>query len=198
MTRAIDVAGYLIHKAAAEPEPEYLSPLRLQKLLYYVQGWNLAMHNRPLFCARIEAWRHGPVVREVYSTFADYGSNEIFPIDNIPVPAILSAEDRAMIDSIWEAYKVYSGNKLRLMTHSELPWVSARGESSDDDRSDSEITHESLRAFFTDKYEKTKIAGIELDDLRAARIRFESGNGIPFERVLDEFGMSYAVRTRTG
>ena len=198
MTRAIDVAGYLIHKAAAEPEPEYLTHLRLQKLLYYAQAWCLVTHDRPLFNAKVEAWRHGPVVREVYPSFADFGCNEIFPINHIPVPAILSEEDRLLVDSVWENYKVYSPNKLRTMTHSEGPWLSARGESGEDDKCDSEITCESLKRFFTKRYEETKIPGIELDDLHAARIRFRAGQGVPFERVLDEFGITDALRNRTG
>ncbi len=39
MAEAVDIARYLIKLAAAEPEPEYLSHMRLQKLLYYVQGY---------------------------------------------------------------------------------------------------------------------------------------------------------------
>src|SRR5688572_9971276 len=57
---ALDVARYLIQLAAAEDEPEELSHLRLQKLLYYVQGWSLAQRGEAMFPDRIEAWAHGP------------------------------------------------------------------------------------------------------------------------------------------
>src|SRR5262249_50830431 len=49
VAQAIDVARYLIQLAAAEDEPELLSHLRLQKLLYYVQGWSLAQRRAPMF-----------------------------------------------------------------------------------------------------------------------------------------------------
>ena len=44
------------------------SPMKLQKLLYCVQGWHLARFGEPLFDAPIEAWRDGPVIRSVWES----------------------------------------------------------------------------------------------------------------------------------
>src|SRR5689334_12279943 len=68
---AMDVAKFLIYLSACEDEPDYVSHLRLQKLLYYVQGWSLALRGKPMFVERIEAWAHGPVVKNVYAILAD-------------------------------------------------------------------------------------------------------------------------------
>ena len=40
-----------------------VTPLTLQKLLYYIQGNYAAIYDKPLFDAPCEAWVHGPVYR---------------------------------------------------------------------------------------------------------------------------------------
>ncbi len=40
-----------------------MTHLKLQKLIYYVQGFALVILKTPLFNERMEAWPHGPVVR---------------------------------------------------------------------------------------------------------------------------------------
>ena len=62
MAAAMDVVRYLVELAGPNEEGEPMTHMRLQKLLYYVQGWHMAWYGRPLFAERIEAWQHGPVV----------------------------------------------------------------------------------------------------------------------------------------
>lgn len=127
MAKAYDVATYLIQLANSEDEPDFLSHLRLQKLLYYTQGWSLALRGKPLFNERIEAWAHGPVLPDVFKEFADYRSQAI-PPDSFPYRSgSLSEEERDHIESVWNAYKKYSALSLREMTHREPPWLEVRG-----------------------------------------------------------------------
>jgi uncharacterized phage-associated protein len=149
MASPIDVARYLIHLAAPSDDEDVdcLCHLRLQKLLYYVQGWHLAAYGKPLFAGRIEAWTHGPVVRELYPVFAGHGYQGIPPEEGAEAPS-LSSKDKDFIRSIWEEYKQYSATALRTMTHKEGPWLEARGSRAPDERCDAEITHQSLLAFF--------------------------------------------------
>jgi uncharacterized phage-associated protein len=146
---AIDVARYLVYLAACESEPEFLTHLRLQKLLYYVQGWSLALRGRAMFSERIEAWAHGPVVPSVYPKFAEYGDKPISP-ENMLVSQVLSKDDRELIESVWESYKVYSSSSLRTMTHSEAPWKDARGKAGTADRCTAEITKDAMKRFFVE------------------------------------------------
>ena len=148
MASAIDVARFLIELAKAEDEPEQLSHLRLQKLLYYVQGWSLALRDQPMFDDKIEAWVHGPVVPSVYPEFADFGFQTI-PPDEVPSPDALAPEEKQFIESVWEAYREHSANSLRRMTHQEPPWLEARGGCGPADRCGNEITHASMKAFFS-------------------------------------------------
>lgn len=43
-------------------------------MLYHAQGHFLATHKKPLFTDKIEAWRSGPVVKNVYDRFEKYGN----------------------------------------------------------------------------------------------------------------------------
>jgi uncharacterized phage-associated protein len=154
MARAVDVARYLIHLAASEAEPQFLTHLQLQKLLYYVQGWSLAMRDVRMFSERIEAWANGPVVRDVYPDYAAYGHlpityNTATTADNLcDCPGELDPSERELIESVWEVYKKYSAAHLWTMTHNEPPWIDARGNCAPADRCETEITIESMKAFF--------------------------------------------------
>lgn len=148
MASAIDVARNLIHLAAAEDEPEFLTHMRLQKLLYYAQGWSLATRDQALFEEAIEAWAHGPVVRKVYPVFASYGNTPIDPVE-IPPADEVSLEEATYLISLWESYKPYSASSLREMTHREPPWRNARGTCGPADKCDTEITKEAMREYFS-------------------------------------------------
>src|SRR5579884_184206 len=141
---AMAVAKYLVYLASCEDEPDFLSHLRLQKLLYYVQGWSLALRNKPMFNDRIEAWAHGPVVRNVYAALADYGAKPIL-LDTIGMPEGLTEEEMTFIQSVWESYKRYSAISLREMTHKEEPWLDTRKGLGPLDRCEKEITQGVLR-----------------------------------------------------
>ncbi len=108
----------------SDPEVgDIISPLKLQKLLYYVQGFNLAINEKPMFNEDILAWVHGPVVREVYSQYRDHGSNHIPPPEGIDFD-IYSSEEKELIDDVYTVYGQFSAWKLRDMTHAEPPWSS--------------------------------------------------------------------------
>src|SRR5438132_1543993 len=122
MMTALDIARYLLHLSNQEPEPELITHLRLQKLLYYCQGWWLAMRDEPLFPDRIEAWSHGPVVANLYPVFADYGDSAIAAHEGCD-PATLNLDRRKFVESIWIQYRKHSASELRRMTHQEQPWL---------------------------------------------------------------------------
>ena len=185
MADAINVAGYLLKLAAEEPEPEYLSHMRLQKLLYYVQGWSLGIRGRPMFGSPIEAWRHGPVVREVFPHFADFGDNPI-PFSRAGTGTGLSRGDCDFIASIWESYKGFSAAALRSKTHAEPPWREVWGDRDDDDRGDEVIPQEIMAQFFREEYRRHQRPGLELERLQRAEAAFRAGRGAPLSEALSE------------
>lgn len=144
---ATEVAEYLLYLAGQEEEPEFLSHLRLQKLLYYTQGWALALLDRPLFDDRIEAWQHGPVVPAVWREYKDFGYDPLPTIDADRLPTF-SAEDSELIEKVWSAYRPYSATSLRDMTHGELPWIEAREGFSPGQACNAEIKLSTMQTYF--------------------------------------------------
>ena len=146
MATVMDVAKKLLTLSASGEEPDPMTHLRLQKLLYYVQGWSLGVRGVPMFDERIEAWAHGPVVKDLFRTYSDHGGTPIPPPDEA---VNLTVEEDAFVESVWEEYKGYSALALRHMTHSEKPWVEARRGYGPADRCCVEITKDALREFFS-------------------------------------------------
>ena len=54
-----------------------ISNLKLQKILYYVQGYVLKETNHPAFNAEIYNWQYGPVVEEVYFEYNQFCGDDI-------------------------------------------------------------------------------------------------------------------------
>lgn len=104
-----------------EGDSEYLTHLKLQKLLYYAQGCYLALKDKPLFCEDILAWQHGPVVNEVYNVYKENGAKPIVFEDDYNIHEI-DDETQAVLKEVFDVFGQYSAWKLREMTHSETPW----------------------------------------------------------------------------
>lgn len=139
-----DVAKYFLALQHADPEGSRdITNMKLQKLLYYAQGYHLALYGRPLFDAPIEAWTHGPVVPRVYREYKAYGSDPIpFPDDGLPdVP---DEQTRDFLDEVYNTVGQFSAWKLRQMTHEEPPWRDADAAGGDSP----EISHDAMRRYF--------------------------------------------------
>lgn len=103
---------------------ELISNLKLQKLLYYMQGYFIAIFDRKLFENDIEAWQYGPVVSETYNHFKGFGRASI-TLEAGAETANLNAEEQKLFDEVLSEYTQYSAIKLMNMTHEESPWMSA-------------------------------------------------------------------------
>jgi uncharacterized phage-associated protein len=119
--KALQIAQLLLSKAA-EGNQELMSNLKLQKMLYYEQGFHLAAFDTPLFDENIEAWMFGPVVPEVYEKYAKYDAKGIEPPTQIDIK--LNEEETTLFNNVFDVYNQYSAVKLVEMTHSEPPWNS--------------------------------------------------------------------------
>ncbi len=72
---AVDIAKYVITRC--DESGNNISNLHLQKILYFLQKTALQEFGEVLFSDGIEAWQHGPVVRDVYRRFRGYGAKPI-------------------------------------------------------------------------------------------------------------------------
>lgn len=121
---ARNVADYFLSLVDSEAG-DSLSNLKLQKLVYYAQGFSLALLGRPLFPEEIQAWQHGPVVAELYRSLKNHGADPVPPPPNGINRDDYPEEIRQLLDEVYAVYGQFSASKLRNMTHEELPWKQA-------------------------------------------------------------------------
>jgi uncharacterized phage-associated protein len=118
---ALDAANYIL--TLADRERVNIDPITLQKILFYCQCWSLADGQR-LFDDRVEAWKHGPVVRGVWKAYS--GASRIQPADN-PRYFELSGDRMELIESVWRMLKGVHGFTLSEWTHRQgTAWANAR------------------------------------------------------------------------
>ena len=118
---AQDVADYFL-VSVNEEIGDNLSNLKLQKLVYYAQGFNLALHDVPLFDESIQAWTHGPVVPALYHHYKAQGAGAISPPEDFD-DSKYDEGTREILDEVFKVYGQYSAWKLADMTHIEPPWT---------------------------------------------------------------------------
>ncbi|MEB9610033.1 DUF4065 domain-containing protein [Bacillus cereus] len=146
MAEVRDVAKYFI-SLSEESTPYAITPLKLQKLVYYAQGFHLRDVGIPLFNDNLLAWAHGPVVRNLYDDYKHLG---YFTINSEPFENNNNQLDNweiATIDRVWEQYGHLDGKLLEELTHQEDPWLfTARNEV---------IDINSIRDYFTNQLVNT-------------------------------------------
>lgn len=123
-----------------------MEQMKLQKLVYIANGWNLAINLEPLVNGQFLAWDGGPVSRTIWNHVRDRGydfDGELVTEDG-PVRARLDEDERQVIDHVWRKYSVFTGRALSEMTHQPgTPW--SRAYFSDTGRNtalDQEVTRE--------------------------------------------------------
>ena len=126
------VANFLLELAAAQGEQ--LTPMKLQKLVYYAHGWCLALTGKPLIDEAVQAWSFGPVIRSLYNEFRESGANpirhramEIVADDGetmeVRYPHLDDNKEadvgfaKRLLERIWEVFGRYSAVQLSNMTH---------------------------------------------------------------------------------
>lgn len=138
MVDILDAARYLIFLSYGRRKYS-LTPLKLQKLLYLVQGWSYVWDNKPAFVDDFCAWQYGPVNERVYETFKKYGRSEIPEIEGRRRIADESVEET--IEAIWLEYGKYTAYDLVELTHSQGPWYEAYSKGL-------RITNSSIQTYF--------------------------------------------------
>lgn len=130
---------------------EEVTPLMLQKLLYFVQGLSCVLNKKPMFTEICQAWVHGPVYPEVYELFRDFKYN---PIEDVRFAIFDKAEEklteneRRVIDLVVDTFGEYSGKVLERITHVEEPWMRARKGYEDNIPSNEIISIESIKSYY--------------------------------------------------
>jgi uncharacterized phage-associated protein len=117
---AKDIAPFFIKKG--------VSPLKLQKLLYYSQTWSFVLNGKCLFQDEIKGWIYGPVVPDIWYRFRFMRRSDVIPINNhfYELKDNLDDHTNHLLTEIWSAYGHLSGADLVDLTHQEGPWKRSR------------------------------------------------------------------------
>lgn len=143
-TQAADVADLVMARLGGS------TTTKLQRTLYYCQGWHLAWDGKPLFGDRIEAWANGPVVRSIYELHRG-----VFVLPH-PLPddwdadrSRLGASERETVEQVVGHYGDWTADQLSVATHSERPWVEARSGLAPGERGERAIDLDVLQDYFS-------------------------------------------------
>lgn len=131
---------------------EEMTHKKVQKLCYYAQAWYCALYDgTPLFEDEIQAWVHGPVVPALYPVYADYKWSPIPKVEyNGPT---FDSKVLDVLEAVYHTYGVFSGEQLESLSHSEEPWINARGDRKPWETSTTPITCAAMREYYAKKYE---------------------------------------------
>lgn len=162
----LDVAHLVV--LAASQKGIGVTPLKLQKLLYYLQAWNLVYFGTPVFLEEPEAWVNGPVYRKVYDHYRDYQMFEFIRIapeekqhldecvaEKMKVVG-LEPNQQELFDEILSKYGKMASADLGLRTHNEDPWKDAREGLGIFDYSNNIITHKSMANYYSSLVKNAK------------------------------------------
>ncbi|WP_407491858.1 Panacea domain-containing protein [Pseudooceanicola sp. MF1-13] len=116
------IADYLL--AESRERGELLTPLKLQKLLFYSDAWHMALYDQEATNERFQAWVHGPVALSQYHRFKDFRWRPI--TEEIDRPE-LEGRMAQHLNEIIDVFGSESATALEIMTHQEAPWQAARG-----------------------------------------------------------------------
>lgn len=145
--KIVDIANWFLHKGNGNMEQK-----KLQKLCYYAQAWGLVFTGNKICNCEFEAWVHGPVNRELWYDLKSYGYANIEEshFDSIAKP-IANPVIKTILEDVWATYGSFTGFELEMLTHSEEPWIRARGNTPKDAPSNTHICEKIMRDFYASK-----------------------------------------------
>lgn len=113
MYDARQIANWFIQRA--QRDGRQLSIMHLLKLIYISHGWYLEMSGAPLIRNKIEAWKYGPVIPDVYKAFRRQGIKVSAVDDAYDAP--VDAYTANILEQIYGSYGQIPAVRLSAMTH---------------------------------------------------------------------------------
>ena len=165
---AAAIANYFIQHAVERGE--YLTPMKLQKLVYFAHGWHLALTDgEALIDESIQAWEYGPVVPSLFHEFKEFGARPImrkanqtsgsFPILEYQEPEVRQDDEavRTLLRRVWDIYGSRSAADLSALTHLPgTPWDRALKENPGGLPKHFDLPDQWINEYFSEKLDEPK------------------------------------------
>ncbi len=112
-----------------------ITPMKLQKLVYCLHGWHLAITDQPAIDGHFEAWPYGPVEDELYRLFKSFRNQ---PITSYAMTGMgeeaqayvvsdTKTEFHSILEFVVRKYMPFNALELSTMTHQKgTPWSIVR------------------------------------------------------------------------
>lgn len=152
-----------------------VSPLKLQKILYYEQAWHMVFFGREhqLFNSIPQAWVNGPVYPEIYQTYKNMvpgmcdhlrlehfcirtGEDVDEALKSVAEELQMSPEQINLVESVIRLYGSKTQNQLILFTHSELPWCEKREGLLPYEKSTKPISLDTMYSYYKERHDRNK------------------------------------------
>lgn len=138
---------------------DFLTNKKLQKLLYYSEAWSL-VYLQSILKEDFEAWVHGPVIPSVYREYKHFGYKPIIidyecgeePIercDSIRTAIQLDENHWNLIKAVLNKYGGLAAFQLENLSHSEIPWKTAREDLGPTSQSSQVIDRELMKTYYS-------------------------------------------------
>lgn len=115
MYDARQIANWFVNRSSEDGKGT--SIMTLLKLVYIAHGWFMESRKTPLFPNAIQAWKHGPVIPDVYRAFRTQGIAISKPVElKAGLPAI-APQDEDFLKEIYRIYGHLSPFVLSDLTH---------------------------------------------------------------------------------
>jgi len=119
------------------PSPRSLTHMKLQKLVFFVHAWGLALHGKSPLSERPQAWEYGPVFDSLYHVLKSHGSRPVeeYLVKMNPatgqrqamMPARTNHTFWNLLEQICAQYGNLSALQLSDLSHEpDGPWEKAR------------------------------------------------------------------------
>ncbi len=132
-----------------------ISPLKLQKMIYFIQAWHIAYFNKEsLIVDTPQAWVNGPVYKRLYDKYKNdyYSKDNIVTTIRVNINNLdLEFKQKELISAVLDRYSILDESKLVLLTHSDAPWNEAREGLQAFEPSSNPITIEMMYKFYSSK-----------------------------------------------
>lgn len=146
-----DISKWFVNRVDRDAGDD-ITPLKLQKLLYYAQAWWLANNNELLFNEKMQAWTHGPMVPSIWKEYASHGWQSILPFEDFTFP---NSTIESFFNKVYEVYGKFEAKALEDLTHSEEPWQRTRGNLPLEAKCTSPMDEEFIRDYYAKRISKS-------------------------------------------
>lgn len=126
-----------------------MTHLKLQKLCYYAQAWNLVFNGKKLFNGSFQAWVHGPVCPSLWKKYKHYHWHEVPLVENFD-DSVFTKDEIEVLEAVEQTYGLYDGKYLEELTHQELPWKNAREGVPDGTHCTNVISIEDMNTYYSE------------------------------------------------